>query len=225
MEDFQFETLFVLPAFPAVLWLFFHILHVIKSKDKNGQVQTDDAEKSSEDWHEIERLTAENRQIKNECRQFRTNMEEWIKRAKDLNVKYNKLSEEFNMLKSQNSILFETLQSVNRANNKPEPEPEEKFVPVMTGIPERSAVLDSGVTFDELEAMVQVMKGSPVARNIKTQTINTIQKTRGTDLYNQLLDRIGGAKQQVDKVLNSEKQADSVKSDYNTENFDINNFI
>jgi tellurite resistance protein len=153
----------------------------------------------------------------------KANMEEWIKRAKDLNVKYNKLSEEFNMLKSQNSILFETLQSVNRANNKPEPE--EEFVPVMTGIPERGAVLDSGVTFDELEAMVQVMKGYPVTQNTKNQAVNTIQKTHGTDFYNQLLDRISGAKQQVEVALNSEKQTDSVKSDDNLENFDISKYV
>jgi len=92
---------------------------------------------------------------------------------------------------------------------------ERETVPAITEKPENGAT-------DEFEAMVQVMKGRPLIPKTQNQAINVIQKVKGTEIYNKLIDRIDCAKQQVETALNDTKQPDYVND---WKNFDISKYM
>ena len=106
--------------------------------------------------------------------------------------------------------MFAALQTVNKANREYKLLPDEEFVPALTGKPENGLVYDSGTSTDEFEAMIQVMKGRPITRNTYGQAVQAIRKTQGTELYNQLTDRITGAKQRLEDALNAKYDKDDV---------------
>jgi len=150
--------------------------------DENEQLITENGQlkiKGGQLMSEITQLKAEigqkktqNGQLMTEIAQLKVSLEQWKKFG-------HKENETVKMLKSQNSILFETL---NRANKERELELET----VPAGKPENGSVFDCGVTTNEIDAMVQVMNGRRVVPKDQSQIVQTIQKTHGTELYNQL---------------------------------------
>jgi hypothetical protein len=79
---------------------------------------------------------------------------------------------------------------------------EEETVPVVKGKITASCVFDSGTTMDEFEAIAKILKGNPIAKDERKQAIQSMMKVQGTDIYNQLVNRIGGSKERAMEALN-----------------------
>jgi hypothetical protein len=84
---------------------------------------------------------------------------------------------------------------------------EEEGIPIVTER-ERS-LFDSGTTLDEFEAVVKVLKGNPLSHVEKKDAVHSMIKIKGTDIYNQLLDRIDGAKERALEALDEKESTDS----------------
>ena len=167
---------------------------ITQLKAENGQKKNQNAQ-----------LMTENAQMKAESAQLKVSLEQWKKFGR-------KENETVKMLKSQNSILFETLNRTNKERElELEKELERETVPA--GKPENGSVFDCGVSTNEIDAMIQVMNGRRVVPKVQNQVVQTIQKTHGTELYNQLIDRINGAKQRVEEALNGDVQTYSERDD------------
>jgi hypothetical protein len=49
------------------------------------------------------------------------------------------------------------------------------------------------------------MKGCQIDNDVHQQAVQAIQKTEGTEIYNQLVGRISGAKERLEAALSVEK--------------------
>ncbi|KAA6319120.1 hypothetical protein EZS27_030949 [termite gut metagenome] len=100
---------------------------------------------------------------------------------------------------------------------------EEETVPVTKGRITASCVFDSGTTMDEFEAIAKILKGNPIAKEARKQAIHSMMKVQGTDIYNQLVNRIGGARERAMEALNEwEREADG---NFPIGNFDLSKYI
>jgi cell division protein FtsB len=195
MAEYQWIKLLAFLAYSVALWIFCRFWYGNVPKDENKRDQIKDIAYLPVSMEQLknEQLMSENRQLKIENEQLTTKLGQW----KDLDAKNKQLTDNVNILKAQNDTLFEALQTVNKASREHELLSDKEFVPTVTGKPENGLVYDSGTSTDEFEAMIQVMKGRSVTRNTYGQAVQAIHKTQGTELYNQLTDRIAGAKQRL----------------------------
>ncbi|KAA6336784.1 hypothetical protein EZS27_015083 [termite gut metagenome] len=100
---------------------------------------------------------------------------------------------------------------------------EEETVPVVKGKITASCVFDSGTTMDEFEAIAKILKGNPIAKDERKQAIQSMMKVQGTDIYNQLVNRIGGARERAMEALNEWEQETS--GNFPIGNFDWSKYI
>ncbi|KAA6305833.1 hypothetical protein EZS27_042513 [termite gut metagenome] len=100
---------------------------------------------------------------------------------------------------------------------------EEETVPVVKGKITASCVFDSGTTMDEFEAIAKILKGNPIAKYERKQAIQSMMKVQGTDIYNQLVNRIGGARKRAMEALNEWEQETS--GNFPIGNFDWSKYI
>ena len=213
MEEYQFERLIAWLFYSIGLWIFCRYWYgnffqkrepiqienivppsISAERFKRERLMTENQKLNTE----IEKLKISNEQMKAEVVQLKSDLENWKKLAR-------RELETINSLKAQNDTLSEAL---NKANKQQKSNLERETVPAMTKKHENGVI-------DEFDAMVQVMKGRPLA-------VNTIQKTQSTEIYNKLIDKIEGAKQQVETALNDTKQPDCVND---WKNFDINKYM
>jgi hypothetical protein len=171
-----------------------------------------------------ERFIKENEQLKDENAQLKTKLDRLTAFCEGLQEKNGQLTEWQKTTKIYIATLSEALQAVKEANNRQavDLEDENRQQPCMKA--DDDAVYDSGTTTDEFGAVVQVMKGRPITGEAQQQAVQAIRKTEGTDIYNQLVGRIAGAKQQIEMALNAWEQPESVNGD-GYENFDIMKYI
>ena len=231
--EYQIEKLLAWVLYSVGLWIFCRYWHGNFSKKRNPiQIENIVSPSISTERLKTERLITENRQLKAENEQLKGNSDQQKAEIEQLKTELEQWkkwgrneSEHAKTLKNQNDILFETL---NKTNKERELDLEKEAISAMTEKPENDFVFDSGATTGEIDAMVQVMKGRPLFPKVQNQAVHAIQKTQGTDLYHQLMDRIDGAKQQVEEALNETKQPDQDNinvDDEDWKNFDINKYV
>ena len=222
--EYQLEKLLAGISYSVALWMFSrfwfdnfskksklvqkpNLVHpsVSTERFRNEQLMKDNQRLETE----IEQQKVNCEHLKAENEQMKTDLIKWKRFG-------NQESEKLKSLKAQNDILFEAL---NKANKQQEIVLEKEEVPFMTQKPEIVA------TTDEFETMVQVMKGHPLIQKTQNKAVNAIQKTQGTELYNKLIDRIGGAKERVEEALNDTEQSNYVETQVDLTNFDIRNYV
>ena len=90
----------------------------------------------------------------------------------------------------------------------------------------------SGIQFDEMENLIQVMQQSKTSQEAELNAVNTIKELNQTELFKLMVAQINGGKERVTEMLNkynadsSETNAmiaESHNSDF--QQFEINNFI
>jgi len=209
MIEYQWTKLLAFLVYSVALWIFCRYWHQdISPKEKNcNQIKNIVPASVSTERFRTEQLKKENEELKEKY-------EEAMKVNKRLCEKNEQLETEIKTMKNCNEALMEALHTVRETGKKLNIK--EEFIPGVT-----DCVYDSGTSTDEFEAMIQVMKGHQVTRNTYRQAVQAIHKTQGTDLYNQLEDRIVGAKQRLEDALNA--GYDNGDDDWN--NFDVMKYI
>lgn len=90
----------------------------------------------------------------------------------------------------------------------------------------------TGIAFDEMENLIQVMRQNKTSQDAELSAVNTIQQMNQTELFQLMVSQIDGGKERVTNMLNkynvdtSETNAmiaESHKSDF--QQFEINNFL
>ena len=193
--EYQLDKLLALLVYSVALWIFCRYWHQETPQKENNCNPIKNIVPASVS---TERFRTE--QLKTENEELKAKYEEAMKVNKCLCEKNEQLETEIKTVKNCNEALMETLHTVRETGKKLNTK--EEFIPAITGKIDE-CVYDSGTNINELEAMIQVMKGRTVTRNTYGQAVQAIRKTQGTDLYNQLTDRIAGAKQRLEDALNA----------------------
>jgi hypothetical protein len=90
----------------------------------------------------------------------------------------------------------------------------------------------TGIPYDEMENLVQVMKQSGSSLDAELSAVNTIQQMEQTELFQLMVSQISGGKERVAEMLNkynansiaaNAMNAESRDSDF--QQFEINNFL
>ena len=175
--EYQLDKLLALLVYSVALWMFCRYWHRdISPKENNcNPIKNIVPASVSTERFRTEQLKMENEELK-------AKYEEAMKVNKRLCEKNEQLETEIKTMKNCNEALMETLHTVRETGKKLNVK--EEFTPAITGKIDY-CVYDSGISTDEFEAMIQVMKGHPVTCNTYGQAVQAIRKTQGTDLYNQ----------------------------------------
>jgi ATP phosphoribosyltransferase regulatory subunit HisZ len=192
MDDYQIKILLSLPVYSFILWLFFRLWYLDRLEPKNNP-----------------------NQMQTVNRELQTKYDNAIHNNVSLCKIIEQLEVEIKTLKTCNKALTNSLQTINETNKSLVVK--EKYAHSTF----QNDVFDSGTTFDEIDAMVQIMNGRRVSRQIYDQGLQAIHKTQGTEIYDRLIEKIAGAKQQVEGALNAENE----KNDDGWDNFDIKKYI
>ena len=90
----------------------------------------------------------------------------------------------------------------------------------------------SGIPYDEMENLIQVMKQSESSQEAELTAVNTIQHMEQTELFQLMVSQIAGGKERVTDMLNKYKtdltdnKIDNAESrDDDFQQFEINNFL
>ena len=174
---------------------------------------------------EIERTNEVNKQLRANYDSLVSKLKECELYAEKVNAEKLKLENDLQNEQAKNKTLFQALQTANEMNRILFLESENESLPAYSGEPDFDAVSDSGTNYEEIEAMIQVMQGRTISRKVKADAVQGIQKMQGTCLYDELVDRIEGAKQRIEEALLSEEQEDSSISDDDLAHFDIMKYV
>jgi chromosome segregation ATPase len=202
MTEYQWTMVIVLPVYSAALWMCCRYWYTNPSEKEQPDNPAPVSVSAEESQKGIQGLRTENEELGTKPGQAG----ETGKRLYEQNTR---LEGEIKTLKECNRQLTEALQALKEIGRKPLN-------------PESGVIFDSGTTCDEFEAMVQVMKGRPVTRDVHIQAVQAMRKTEGTVICSQLVDIISGAKERVEEALN--EQPNSVVGD-SFENSDIMKYI
>ena len=208
--EYQIDRFFVWLIYSIVLWIFSRFwFNNFSQKQQIIQVESFIPPSISAERFKSEQLMNENHRLKTEIEQFKVDNERLKVEIEQLKTdldKWQKLArrevETIKSLKAQNEDLSEAL---NKANKQQETDFEEKSEKV--------------TTTDEFDTMVQVMKGRPLIKN------QAVQKAKGTEIFNKLIDRTEAYKQQVEAALNDMEQADCENTAIDLTNFDIRKYV
>jgi chromosome segregation ATPase len=212
--------------YSAACWLCCRLLYRDSRKTENNRKKEEHAvpKSVSAEQGRAESFMKENDVLKAENERLKTKLEQLAKICGKMQKRNNQLTEDVKTMKIYIDVLFEALQAVRASNKRLELELHENNLPSVIGTPDRDTVYDSGTTPDKFEAMIQVMKGSPVSNDTHRQAFQAIQKTEGTEIYNQLVGRISGASERLEAALNMVKQPE-VNIDADGKNTDIMKYI
>jgi len=92
--------------------------------------------------------------------------------------------------------------------------------------------LATGIRYDEMENLIQVMQQSGSSQEAELNAVNTIQVLNQTELFQLMVSQIDGGKERVTEMLNKYNPdsseiklmiAESGNADF--KNFEINNFL
>jgi hypothetical protein len=219
MTEYQFTVLLVFIIYTFALWLFFRFLYRDSSHKENNRNQSNNIVPVSVKREHIERLEKENAELKAGSEKFIAKIDCLTDVCETLDKRNKRLTAGVKMMKGYIDVLFDILRAVQESNKNTVRAPDSRQ-------PEwkERVVYDSGTTFDEFEAMVQLMKGRPVTRDVQQQAIRTMQKNQGTEIYNQLIADIITSKEQVQAALNGGEKPDNNNGD-SLEVFDMNKYI
>ena len=145
--------------------------------------------------------------------------------VKLLNAENKRLEADLENEKEKNKMLNDALQTAGEAGKKEEPVLETESDSPKKRKSFFNSYPPSGVSFEEIDSMVRVMRGKPVTGKIQAEAVMGVWKTEDTHLFDALLERINGALPEVEKALNDFKKKKPKMSASDWENFDIRVFM
>lgn len=130
--------------------------------------------------------------------------------------------------KSKTVLTFST---ANKRQEKEEEKPfhsidleidlEKEVIPLDVSLG-RDNEYNQAVSVDEFNLLADTLKGQPISKENEPQIKETLQKVQGTDLFEQLVSQVKGAKDITSGILGG---TDNEIPNYNTVEFNFNKYI
>jgi len=181
-------------VYTIALWLCFRIWYM--DLFQKNDTQGNPYNSISTEQMQIAHLQKENSRLKISCEAQKAKIDEITAQWLQEIKMSNRQTACLMELKKQNEMLYETF---------------------------NDEVYNYGMMVEELDSMVQLMKGKPASITRQQQAIQAVRKSEGTELYDLLTAGIAGAKERVQAALDAETE--SATGNTNDGNMDVMKYI
>jgi len=210
-----------------LLLLFLYICFVIRQvcRFRYGGKLKEEIEKNRKITEASSKLQAQIERLEKEKDELLTDNCFQRAEVKLLNAENKRLEAELENEKEKSKTPNDVIQVACEADKKDEPVLEKESDLPKKRKPFFNTYPPSGISFEEIDSMVQVMHGKSVSDEVRKEAVMGVWKTEDTHLFDALLERINGALPEVEKALNDFKKKKPKVSVSDWENFDIRDFM